>query len=193
MTRKLSEETIQKIREESIEGKSKYKIARDCGISANTVYNYTKDIPTPRRKEPCIRGKALELLKELLRKGYVYTEKNRTSLRALQKTFHVIKRSQFKNKSIYYLEDKNKLALREMMKLGSSRIISYQELSRMTQVFNTDVGIIQKRSFIGRNRKRRGYKIKSKKQRHESFSKERQSLLDDFLGRFLHSEVLHSQ
>ena len=134
MTRKLSEETIQKIREDIIEGKSKYKIGRGCGISANTVYNYTKDIPTPRRKEPCIRGKALELLKELLRKGYVYTEKNGTSLRFLQKTFPVIKRSQFKNRSIYYLEDENKLALREMMKPDSSRIISYQELSRTSQV-----------------------------------------------------------
>jgi len=190
MTRKLSEETIQKIREDTIEGKSKYKIARCCGVSANTVYNYTKDIPTPRRKEPCIRGIALELLKELLRKGYVYTEKNGISLRFLQKIFPVIKRSQFKNRSIYYLEDKNKLALREMMKQDSSRIISYQELSRMTQVFNTDVEIKQKRSFIGRNRKRRGYKIKSRKQHHSSFSKERQTRLDDFLGRFLHSEVL---
>ncbi len=193
MTRKLSEETIQKIREKTIEGKSKYKIARECGISANTVYNYTEDISTPRRKEPCIRGKALELLKELLRKGYVYTEKNGISLRFLQKTFHVIKRSQFKNRSIYYLEDKNKLALREMMKLDSSRIISYQEFSRMAQVFNTDVGIMQKRSFIGRNRKRRGYKIKSQKQHYNSFSKERQTLLDEFLGRILHSEVLQRQ
>ena len=193
MTRKLSEETIQKIREDTIEGKSRYKIASNYGISANVVYKYTKDIPTPRRKEPCIRGIALELLKELLMKGCVYTEKNGTSLRFLQKIFPVIKRSQFKNRSIYYLEDKNKLALREMMKLDSSRIISYQELSRMTQVFNTDIEIKQKRSFIGKNRKRRGYKIKSQKQHHYSFAKERQTRLDDFLGRFLHSEVLHHQ
>ena len=46
MTRKLSDETIQKIREESIGGKSKYKIARECGISANTVYNCAKDAPS---------------------------------------------------------------------------------------------------------------------------------------------------
>ena len=190
MTIKLSEETIQKIREESIEGKSKYRIAREYGISANTVYNYTKDIPLPRRKEPCVRGIALELLKEILRKGYVYTEKNGIPLRFLQKMFPVVKRSQFKNRSIYYLEDKNKLALREMMRLDSSRIISYQELSMMAQVFNTDIEINHKRSFIGRNRERRGYKIKSKKQHYNSFSKEKQTCLDDFLGRFLHSDVL---
>ena len=44
MARKLSDVTIQKIREDVSEGKSKYKIARDCGISANAVYNYTKSI-----------------------------------------------------------------------------------------------------------------------------------------------------
>lgn len=41
MTRKLSDETILKIREDAIEGKSKYKIASNYGISANVVYNYT--------------------------------------------------------------------------------------------------------------------------------------------------------
>jgi len=133
----------------------------------------------------------LELLKELLRKGYVYTEKNGTSLCFLQKVFPVIKRSQFKNRSIYYLEDKNKQALKEMMKQDTSRIISYQELSRMSQVFNTDISIHEKNRFLGKNLVRRDYKIKSKKQHHESFSKERQTLLDEFLGRFLHSEVLY--
>ena len=125
-----------------------------------------------------------------LREGYVYTEKDRTSLRFLQAIFPVIKRSQFKSKSIYYLEDKNKLALWEMMKLYSSRIISYQELLRMTQAFNADIESKQKRSFIGKNQKRRGYRIKSRKQHHELFSKERRTLLGGFLGRILHSEVL---
>jgi hypothetical protein len=60
----------------------------------------------------------------------------------------------------------------------------------MTQVFNTDVEIKHKRSFIDRNQDRRGYKIKSQKQPHGSFSKDRQTRLDEFLGNFLHSEVL---
>lgn len=62
-----------------------------------------------------IHGEALDLLKQLLQNGFVYTGNNRNKLRFLQRIFPVIKRSQFKNKSIYYLEDKNKLALQEMM------------------------------------------------------------------------------
>ena len=140
--------------------------------------------------KPYIHGKTLELLKQLLEKGYVYTKENRNALRSLQKHFPVIKRSQFKNKSIYYLEDKNKIALKEMMKQDTSRIISFQELSRMSKVFNTDLEIQQKRVFLGKYLKPKRYKIKKFGQHRQLDSKEKQSKIDDFLGRFLHSEVL---
>ena len=143
-----------------------------------------------KKKPLCIEGESLELLKQLLQGGYVYTGNNRNKLRFLQRIFPVIKRSQFKNKSIYYLEDKNKLALKEMMKQNTSRIVSFQELSRMSQVFNTNLEIKHKRSFLGKNLKPKRYKIKKFRQYHQSSSKEKQTLLDDFFGRFLHSEVL---
>jgi len=144
------------------------------------------------KKLPCVEGESLELLKQLLQDGYAYTGKNRNKLRFLQKIFPIIKRSQFKNKSIYYLEDKNKLALQAMMKQDTSRIISYQELSFMSQVFHTDLEIKQKRSFLGKNPRPRRYKIRKFRKPHHSFSKEKQTKIDDFLGRFLHSEVLES-
>jgi len=143
------------------------------------------------KKPLCIEGETLELLKQLLQDGFVYTGKNRNKLRFLQRIFPVIKRSQFKNKSIYYLEDKNKLALQEMMIQNKSRIISFQDLSRMSQVFNTDLEIKQKRVFLGKNLKPKRYRIKKFWKYDQSVSKEKQSLLDDFLGRFLHSEVLN--
>jgi hypothetical protein len=142
------------------------------------------------KKEPCVEGESLEILKELQREGYVYTGKNRKKLRFLQRLFPVFKRAQFKNKSIFYMEDKNKFALLEMMKQDKSRIISYQELSRMTHIFNTDIEKPEKRSFLGKNKAKKMQKIKESASRYGSTPKEKQSLLDDFLGRFLHSEVL---
>jgi len=142
------------------------------------------------KKEPCIDGEALEILKELLRDGFVYTGKRRNKLRFLQRLFPVIKRAQFKNKSIYYLEDKNKFALQEMMKQDTSRVISYQELAKMTKVFNTDIEIHQKRTFLSKNRAKKAQKIKELESLYNPSPKEKQSLLDDFLGRLLHSEVL---
>ncbi len=188
--KKLSKETLKKIRKEILQGKSKYQIAREMNISSDRVYKYTRDLPSKITRSPYISGKPLELLKQLLKKGFVYTGKNGVALRSLQRYFPVIRRSEFKKRSIFYLEDKNKAALREMMKQNSSRIINYYELKSVCKVFNTDISISEKKLFFGKNRPRsRKRKYKFKKAQI-SVPKENQSLLDDFLGRFLHSEVL---
>jgi len=83
------------------------------------------------------------------------------------------------------------IALQEMMKQDTSRIISYQELSLMSKVFNTDLEIHQKRRFLGKNPHRKWWRRRKIDEGHEQSSKEKQTLLDDFLGRFLHSELLH--
>jgi hypothetical protein len=181
---------IQQIREEILKGKSKHQVSREMNITDTVVYKYTKDLPNTYKREPYISGKPLELLKQLLEKGYVYTEENRNALRALQRYFPSIKRSQFKNKSCYYLEDKSKLALLELMKQNTSRIISYQDIAKACRVFNTDIEIYEKRSFLGKNQWRRTRKIKELTSRYGFNPKEKQTHLDDFLGRFLHSEVL---
>ena len=140
--------------------------------------------------KPYIHGKNLEILKQLIQDGYVYTGKNRNKLRFLQRIFPVIRRSQFKNRSIYYLEDKNKLALKEMMKQNSSRIINYHELPRASRVFNTDISKHEKKQFFGKNKPRSRRRNHKSEPVQVSVSKEKQTLLDDFFGRFLHSEVL---
>ena len=193
MRRYLTSDDIQWIREEVLKGKSKYQVAREMNLHPTTVYEHTKDLPNRFKREPYISGKTLELLKLLLEKGYVYTEENRKALRALQGFFPQIKRSQFKGKSCYYLEDKNKLTLLELMKQNTSRIISYQDIAKACQVFNTDIEIHEKRSFLGKNRWRRTRKIKESMSHYGSNPKEKQMKIDDFLGRFLHSDVLFRQ
>ncbi len=190
MIRHLTIDNIQKIREEISKGKSKFQVSKEIHLRPSTVYKYTKDLPNKIKQEPYISGKPLELLKQLLEKGYIYTEDHRVALRSLQRFFPTIKRSQFKNRSIYYLEDKNKLALQEMMRQDTSRIISFQELGKMSKVFNTDLEINEKRAFLGKNRNRKSWKIKESTNHYGLNSKEKQSKIDDFFGRFLHSDVL---
>ena len=67
----FSRETIQQIREEVIRGKSKYQIAKDMGLKFGAVYYYTRDLPNQVYREEGVAGKTLELLKELLKDGYV--------------------------------------------------------------------------------------------------------------------------
>ena len=66
MGKKLSSEQINTIREEVLSGKTKYSVAKEMGISYQLVYYYTKDLPSAKSGRTDIRGKTLELLKQLL-------------------------------------------------------------------------------------------------------------------------------
>ena len=65
MTRHLTSEDIQKMREEVLKGKSKFQVSREMNITDTVVYKYTKDLPNKYKREPYISGKPLELSKQL--------------------------------------------------------------------------------------------------------------------------------
>jgi len=74
------------------------------------VYYYTKDLPNHQYPERGIQGKSLELLKELLEKGYVNsTDETSQRLRRLKKYLPMIQRAQVKGYSVYYLSDKSEI------------------------------------------------------------------------------------
>ena len=75
-------------------------------------------------------GKTLELLKQLLTQGYVDSARNCSqNLHTLRKHFPVIQRAQVDNKSFYFLDDKNKIALKAMLDMRKSKVISYHDLA----------------------------------------------------------------
>ena len=146
---RIGKETIQKICEEVLNGKSKYQIAKEMGLRFGVVYYHTMDLPNHVYREEGIQGKTLDLLKELLKTGYVIsTEENTQRLRRLQKYLPVIQRSQVDNKAVYYLSDKNKMALQYMLQRKKSKIFSYQELSSISKVFNIKLSKKEKKSFL---------------------------------------------
>ena len=126
MSSKYSEKTIKKIRREVLSGKTKYRVAKEMDICDKMVYYYTKDIPSKNPGRTEIRGRTLEVLKTLLTEGFVDSNtKNNGNLRTLQKHFKVIKRTQVNGKkTVYYLEDKNKKALRSTIENKGSKVIS---------------------------------------------------------------------
>jgi len=126
MSRRLSQEKIDLLRKEILSGKSNYQVARELEISETTVRNHTKDIARPKNVGPCIMKEQFELFKQLLEDGYVYTDSNRNRLRGLQKHFPMIKRANYKGRSLYFLEDYSKTALNAMIKQKES-IMIYQK------------------------------------------------------------------
>ena len=148
MSRRLSIEKINLIRKEVLSGKSNYQVARELRISETTVRNHTKDIAKPKNVGPCIKKEQFELFKQLLENGYVYTNGNRNRLRGLQKHFPMIKRANYKGRSLYFLEEYSKTALNAMIKHKESRVISYHDLSNMSRIFDVRLSSKEKKNVI---------------------------------------------
>ena len=103
-------------------------------------------------REEGIQGQVLDLLKQLMKNGYIVsTEENTQRLRSLQRYLPMIERAQVDNKDVYYLSDKNKMALQHMLQQKKSKIFSYQELSSMSKVFNVKLSKKEKNVFFQKN------------------------------------------
>lgn len=181
----LTEDQIKIIREEVLNGKSRWRIAHGMGLDFLLVDSITKDLPYKRRKGPCIYGKAFNLLQQLLLTGVVLsTDETRETMRRLRRHFPMICYARFEDKGMFYLEDKNKKALQSVIDRSKSRIISYQDLGRMLQIFNIEVDSGEKKAFLGRKLRGRKPKIRVSVGRPGSVSQEKQAKIDEFLGRF---------
>ena len=148
MSRRLSKEKIDLLRKEVLSGKSNYQVARELSISETTVRNHTKDIARPKNVGPCIKKEQFELFKKILEQGYVYTDSNRNRLRGLQKHFPMIKRANYKGRSLYFLEDYSKTALNAMIQQKESRVISYHDLLNMSRIFDVKLSSKEKNKIF---------------------------------------------
>ncbi len=180
----FSEKLIQEIREEVLKGKSKYQIAKERDLKFGGVYYHTKDLPNHMYPERGLVGKTLDLLKELLKEGYVVSIRENTHrLRRLQRYLPMIKRSQVGREAVFYLDDKNKIALKSIIQHSKSKIFCYQELAEISNVFDVNLSKKEKLSLLGKKHgKSKGKNCSS----NGGFS----SGSDDFRGRFLHSGLL---
>ena len=159
MPKRLTKEVIKMIRNEVLGGKSKYQVAKEMGLNKKTVYYHTQDIPSKNPGRTEIRGKTLELLKELLQEGHVNCRnKCSPNFHTLQKHFPVIKRAQVAHKAVYYLEDKNKEALTALLEGKRSKIINYQDLASISKMFHVQLRKNEKYALLGKKRKGKGGK-----------------------------------
>ena len=65
----------------------------------------------------------------------------------------MIQRSQIGRVAIYYLDDKNKIALQSIVQQRKSKIISYQELAKISNVFDVNLSKKEKLTLLGKKTK----------------------------------------
>ena len=159
MLKRLTKEAIKMIRREVLGGKSKYQVAKEMEVTKKTVYYHTEDIPSKNPGRTEIRGKTLELLKELLQEGHINCRSQCSqNFHTLQKHFPVIKRAQVAHRAVYYLEDKNKEALTALLVDKRSKVINYQDLASISKMFHVQLRKNEKHALLGKNKSKKSRK-----------------------------------
>lgn len=120
------------------EGYSKAEAGLMYDVSPHTVYTWTKDVKSYRYAgDHIIRRHGIELMKRLLREGYLVSDFVVSTVRGLQKHFPMIRCARFKGKTFFYLSGREEDAIEGFFREKPDRIISYvavQELSRLLGV-----------------------------------------------------------
>jgi hypothetical protein len=142
MLQEISNERVKKIRYYVKKYNSKIETANRLGLSYDIVVFYTKDIRIKSRKKDLdysgIYGKSLDLLKDLIQEGYVFSsgKYGYKEYIKLKKYFPQIRRTKMHGKMIYYLDDKSKLVAEALLEITNKKVMSCQELKQVFKVFN---------------------------------------------------------
>ena len=158
--RGISQDLRKKIRDEVKNGRSKRQTAIYFGVSENTVCYHTKDICLRPFRNLRVHDKKLELMKDLLRDGYALPSKkyHTPEYNELKRHFPSICKIKMYDRVIFYLEDKKDIATRAFLDNSKRKIISYQELKRVTKTFDSNLDIKEKRQIIEDNRSKKLFK-----------------------------------
>jgi hypothetical protein len=138
-------------------GKSKYQTARELNLHETTVYKIAKNLPSKPCGWPSIRGRTLEILQELITKGYYicFHEDPKKRFFQLKKSFPTLYRAKMNRMTIFYLEGHEDDAARAFLGTIGKKIISYQELKGITKVFHANLTKQEKQTFLLKNRQKK--------------------------------------
>jgi len=155
--RGISQELRKKIRDEVKNGRSKRQTSIYFGVTEKTVSYHTRDICLRPFKNLRIQDRKLELMKDLLRDGYALPSKkyHTPEYNELKRHFPSICKIKIYGRVIFFLDDKKDVATRIFLDNIERKIISYQELKRVTKTFDSNLNIKEKRQIIEDNRSKK--------------------------------------
>ena len=115
----------------------KAEVSRMLGIPYSRVQIWTIDMKSKGSNTEKITGHTLKLLRELVAKGYAFSDKSpmsRSSYKVLKKYFPV-KEVKFGRDAICFIEGKEREAMQALLERRGKKSIGYQELSFMRRAF----------------------------------------------------------
>ncbi len=149
--RGLPPEIKEKIRKGIENGKTKRQIAKELNICYNYFVDLTKDIKHIPKKAD-ISHRAFLLLKDTVNRGYALpsSKYGLNEYQILKKKFPNICRVKMYGRVIFFLKDKSDFALRAFLEITDRKIISYQELQQLIDVFHGHMKKKDKKKYLGK-------------------------------------------
>jgi transposase len=115
----------------------KAEVSRMLGVPYSRVQSWTSSIKSKGSNTEKITGHTLKLLRELVAKGYAFSDKspmNRSSYKVLKKYFPV-KEVKFGRDATCFIEGKEREAMQALLERRGKKSIGYQELGFMRKAF----------------------------------------------------------
>jgi len=149
--KRYTPEFIEKIRQLTKEIGIKSEVARILGIPYESVIKYTKDIKV---RNKTFGQKTWEMLKEIMEKGYVFTNSSKpsTKIYILRKHFPKIQLVVVENRGVAFLPERKEEAMRALLEKMGRRVWSHQKLKRISKLFDAELTKKEKLELVGRRR-----------------------------------------
>ncbi|MCK5022887.1 MAG: hypothetical protein KAS04_01805 [Candidatus Aenigmarchaeota archaeon] len=192
--RKIPDKTRKKIIKYVESGMPRIEVAKTFGVSTSFVNRLTMDL-SKKQGNTGIRGGTLNLLKVLMKDGFYVPKREDTnqvkrSYRYLKG--HVpVKSVIVRNRPVYFMEGKEKEAMKAFLSKTKKTTMSYFNFKKMSSLFGITLSKTDKEEILFGKFRMEKYanKFKILKNVKKCF---RQSVVSDFIGRILHSELLDS-
>ncbi|MBC7128208.1 MAG: hypothetical protein H5T45_00545 [Thermoplasmatales archaeon] len=130
-----TKEKVEQIRKMVRELGCKAEVARRLGIPYCIVIKYTSDIKV---RNKTLGERTWEMLKEIMEKGYVFTNAKNPSTKVyiLRKHFPKIQWVRVKGKGIAFIPEKKEEAMEALLERINKKVWSYHDLAKIRKLFD---------------------------------------------------------
>ena len=133
------------------DGYTKAEAAQLYGLNIGTVYNLTRELGINGYRTQgnhIVRKNGIKLLNRLMTDGYIISDFNVPVVRNLQEKFPVIRSARYKDKTFFYLPEREEETIEAFFREKPDRVISYHAIEEMAYLLGVKVSKKDQRNLL---------------------------------------------
>jgi len=150
--RKLTEKQIKNIQKLLQQGYKPKDLAKKYNVlNIGTVYNLTRELGINGYRTQgnhIVRKNGIKLLNRLMTDGYLISDFNVSVVRNLQEKFPVIRSARYKDKTFFYLPEREEETIEAFFREKPDRVISYHAIEEMAYLLGVKVSNKDQRNLL---------------------------------------------